>query len=81
MFSTNPKTPNLVITGTAVNRETKEGPAAVKEAIAFLKAIKAPIKEAMKWDQYCEFEAKDLVTEQSLTKEEGHDTPSGVTVA
>jgi len=35
----------------------------------------------MQWDQYAEFECKDLVKEQSPTQETGHDTPSGVTMS
>ena len=80
-FSTDPATPNLWITGTGTNLMTQEGPAAVQEAIDYLTAITAPITDAMQWDQYAEFECKDLVTEQSPTQETGHDTPSGVTMS
>lgn len=40
---------------------TNEGAVAVQEAIDFLKAITTPIATAMTWDQYAEFECKDLV--------------------
>jgi hypothetical protein len=34
----------------------------------------------MQWDQFAEFECKDLVAEQGPTQQTGHDTPSGVTM-
>lgn len=54
--------PNLFITGTGTNLMTNEGAVAVQEAIDYLNAITTPIAEAMNWDQYAEFECKDLVT-------------------
>jgi hypothetical protein len=72
--------PLLYITGTGTNLMTNEGAVAVQEAIDYLNAITTPISEAMQWDQYAEFECKDLVAAQSLTTETGHNSPDGTTM-
>ena len=52
--------PNLYITGTNVNLMTNEGAVAVQEAIDALNNA-TPLTTPMTWDQYAEFECKDLV--------------------
>jgi len=59
---------------------TNEGAAAVNEAITFLKA-QAAISEAMTWDQYLGFAAKDHTVAQGKTEETGHDSPDGTTMS
>ena len=54
---------------------TNEGPAAVQEAIDFLKTATATT--AIEWDQMLMFASRDMAVAQGATTQTGHTSPDG----